>query len=174
MRRLLFSLALLATLGFAGCGGESDGKFDEDAFPFTFEYPDGWEEIDDPEANTSLGSEAVASHAVGLDDANLIAVQNYSLNLAIDEGNIDQAKKEFDGLIQQLTPEAEATIGDVNGYPSLEYEGIPAGQKDGYKSNFTAFFIGDQEYLVNCQYDEENRDEVLAACDQTFDTLEPK
>ena len=38
--RLLLSVALSAiALALVACGSESDGTFDHEGFPFTFEYP---------------------------------------------------------------------------------------------------------------------------------------
>ncbi len=173
-RLILLAAGVLAAVLLLGCGGESDGTFDEDGFPFTFEYPDDWTESDDAEVSKSLGAEAEETLGVGLDDDNGIIVQRYTLAIEITEQNFDQAKAEFDGLLTELAPDIEGTPGEIGGYLSLTYEDVPVDESGDLVSTLVALFDGDQEYLINCQSDEDHRDEVSEGCDLAVDSLEPK
>src|SRR5687768_66496 len=105
-----------------GCGGddeESDGVFDYEEFPFTFEYPGTWEESDEPTVDQQLGAEADATKAVGLDDENGILVQSFTLQRAVDESNLNEAKAEIDGLLNQVEPGTTTVAGEVAGFPAL-------------------------------------------------------
>lgn len=161
--------------GFVACGGDDSGPatLSEDGFPFTFEYPGDWEPSDDVSLGQELGGTADETIAVGLDDDNAIILQRFTLSVSIDEGNLDRARKEFDGLIAAIDPEAAGEAGEVGGYLSLEYEGVALSMPPEGESRLIVLFEGDQEYFLNCQSTPENREEVESACDRALETIEP-
>jgi Septum formation len=178
-RRWVFSvavvLAICAVPAFAACRDDGDGNatFEREGFPFTFEYPDSFELREDVTVVETLGGESDESDdrvAVASDDDNMIVVERFTLNVEVDETNLDQAKQEFDQLFQQVDPSAESQPGEIAGLPSLSLDAItvptPAGE-----SLITVLFEGDQEYLINCQSTPEGRPEVEAACDLILETL---
>lgn len=168
-----FAAALvLASALLTGCGGESDGTFDRAEFPFTFSYPEEFEETEDVTVDQALGAAPDETAAVGLDDDNALLVQRFTLNVAIDESNLDLAKDEFDRLAQQVAPDAAFTQTRVAGLPALELEGVPVESAPDGVSRLTVIFDGDQEYFLNCQSTPEKRAEVEEACDLALETFE--
>jgi hypothetical protein len=177
--RLPLALALLALGGLlGGCGGDDDdsdgGTFDEEAFPFTFSYPDGFEVTEDVTVDQALGAQADETAAVGVDDDNILLVQSFTLNISIDESNLDLAKQEIDGLAKQVDPDASSEETEVAGLPALELDGIAVPTVEEGESRLTVIFDGEQEYYLNCQSTPENREEIAEACDLALETFELK
>lgn len=167
-------LLVAAAITFAVVRGGGDGTFDDDAYPFTFEYPGDWTESDNVTISQELGASGLDKRAVSLDGSNLIIVERFDLNTEIDEGNLDLAQNELDRLVAQIDPSASGEAGETGGYPSITWDSVSIPQPEGAESKLVALFDGDQEYLLNCQSTEEHRDELAAGCDQALDTLEPK
>lgn len=174
-RRLTIFLAAVAFV-VAGCGGddaEEVSTFEDDGFPFTFEYPGDWEKTNEISIDQQLGSQPDETVAVALDEENTILLQRFTLAQEITEDNLGLAKQEFDGLIQQLDPESETEETEVAGYPALTTDAIPLTTPEDGESMLTILFDGDQEYLVNCQSVPEERDTVDAACEKAIESIEP-
>jgi hypothetical protein len=179
--RALRTLALAITVtaaGLSGCGDDGDSDtatFERDGFPFTFEYPDTFvERSDEPEFGQELGAAADDAVAITIDEANGLILQRFTLNIEIDETNLDLATQELDTLLQQVDPDAEGEPGEIAGFTSLTYEQVDLGAPEGGESSYIVLFEGDQEYLINCQSTPEYRDEVREACDQAIETLTPR
>lgn len=174
---MLRPLALLATaelcvFALASCGNESDGVFEHEGFPFTFEYPDDFEETDDVTVGEELGVAADESAAIGIEENDLIAVQSFTLQAEVDQSNLDLAKREVDGLVRQLDPDASTQPTEVAGLPALSAENVIVPGLEGGESRLTIIFDGDTEYVFNCQSTPERRAEVDEACDLALETLE--
>lgn len=168
------ALLVAAVIVLALVKGGGDGTFDDDAYPFTFEYPGDWTESDDVTLGQELGGSGLDKRAVVIDSSNGIIIERFELNFEIDEDNLDVAQREFDGLVAQIDPSASGEAGETGGYPSITYDSVSISQAEGTESKLVALFDGDQEYLLNCQSTEEHRDEVATGCEQALDTLEPK
>jgi hypothetical protein len=169
-------LAALCALALVACGGDSEdgGTFDQSDFPFTFEYPDGFQVTDDVTINRQLGNGADAQAAVALDDDDLIILQSFTLKAEINESNLDVIQKELTRLLDQVDPGTTLKPTRVAGLLGLtgELSTVPD-VEDGH-STLTFFFDGDQEYEINCQSTPDHRDDVDAACTQALDTLKLK
>jgi hypothetical protein len=176
-RGLAASLGVLAigAIGLVACGSDDSGPstFEEDGFPFTFEYPEDFELTEDITFDQSLGGASDEDVSVNLDEDNGIVLQRVTLNQEVDETNLAVAKREFDGLIAQVDPDAQGETGETAGFPSLEYEPIALTTPEDGESRILFLFEGDQEYVLNCQSTPERREEVDAACEQMRDTLAP-
>lgn len=190
MRRLLFmllALSLAATIA-AGCGdgeettstaaddttaaADEPGVFDEADFDITFEYPSGFEPLEDISFNRSAGSSAVATAGVGLDETNLLAVQRFDLNTEVTKDTIDDVRPEADMLFSQLAGEdVKGKDVEVGGLPALQYE-ITLSDPPDAETKATAIFDGRTQYLLNCQATPEEAAAVEEACDMALDTLE--
>ena len=147
--------------------------FERDTFPFTFEYPDGFEFTDKVSASRQLGGGDAADEAVAIvmDEDNGLAIERYTLNAEVSQADLGLVKRELDGLIQHLDPDAAGEAGELAGFPSLTYAAVAVpGLKDG-ETRIIALFEGDQEYLIHCQSTPEGRDEVEQACNLAVDTL---
>jgi len=175
LRSALAAPLLLSALALSACGGDDDGgTFDREEFPFTFDYPDGFEVTEDVTVDQALGAQADETAAVGLDDDNILLVQRFTLNLEIDESNLELAKREIDALAQQADPDAAAEETEVAGLPALELDGIEVPTVDEGTSSLTIIFDGDQEYYLNCQSTPDHREEVDEACALALETFELK
>ena len=172
-RASILALATLAAFGIGACGGESDGTFDHEGFPFTFTYPEDFEEIDEVEISQQLGAAAEETVAVGVDEQDAIILEHFIVQIEVNEQNLRLAKREIDSLLQQLGPGAPPTTEtEVAGLPALTATEVPVSDIEGGLSDLTILFDGDDEYVINCQSTEEHRDEVDEACEMALDTLE--
>ncbi len=170
--------ALLLTLvALAGCGSSDGGtaSFDEDGFDITFEYPEELDEAKNVTIESDAGSAARATAGLGFSKKDVIIVQRYDLRLAIDDDNLDQAKRELDSLIRQISPgSAAGKTGETRGFPSVEYDDVRIRTAEGGRSRLVALFDGDVEYLINCQSTPKRRADIEMACDQVLETVETK
>ena len=174
-RRLLPVLAVALVLA-AGCGddGDSNEVFDREEFPFTFEYPGDLEESGDVTIAQALGAQADETAAVGLDDDNAIVVQTFTLNIEIDESNLDLARREIDSLAQQADPNASSEKTEVAGLPALTVDDLEVPTIENGTSRLIIVFDGDQEYYLNCQSTPDEAAEIDAACDLAVETFAVK
>jgi hypothetical protein len=187
--RVPLLLLVLAAL-IAGCGddsaddsesGGSDGgaedlteTFDHPDFDITFEYPEALEPAEDVQVAESAGSEPVATEAVGVDSTNLILVQRFKLNTAVDDQNFPAAREETDALFSELAGRpTDGTTTEVAGLPAVEYR-LPLTEPAGAETRAVAVFDGDDEYLLNCQSTSEERESIEQACDLALETFEPR
>jgi hypothetical protein len=167
-RSWLLCAVAVAVLGLGGCS-ESD---DEASIPFTYDYPEEFEQVDDVPAQTSLGSPPLASTGLMLDDQDGVVLQSYALNVPITDENVAMAKRELDQLVSQVDRKASGDVGTVAGLPAISYEDIGITTVPDGVSRLTFIFDGDREYLINCQASAHPA-EVEAACDQVLSTLQP-
>jgi hypothetical protein len=179
MRRALPLIVAAAVLG--GCGsddGGGTGRFEEDGFDITFEYPGEMNKAGNVTIASGAGSSAKATAGIGFgkkDTKDVIIVQRYDLNVAIDEKNLDRAKAELDPLVAQISPGAPAgKTGKTRGFPSIDYSGLRVRQIDGAETRLVALFDGDAEYLVNCQSTPKRRADIDKACAQVLRTVAKK
>lgn len=166
--------ASITPVGLAGCGDDDDDElatFERDTFPFTFEYPDGFEVTDDVSASQTLGGGADESVAIAMDEDNALIVQRYTLNVEVNQANLGVVKQEADELFQQVDPEARGVEGEIAGFPSLTYDAVTLTTPEDGESRVINLFEGDQEYLINCQSTPDGRNEIEQACDLAVDTL---
>ncbi len=170
-RALLFVVVSVIALALTACGDSGPKQFEDDGYPFTFEYPEDFQTGSEVTFDDQLGAAADDSTGFGIDDSNLIAVQRVTLNLEIDAGNIDRAKAEFDRLLAEIDPSASAEIAETAGFPSLSYDSLPIPEIEDAESRLTILFEGDQEYVINCQSTPAERETITEACDQALETL---
>jgi hypothetical protein len=176
MLRVVAVGAVISPVGIAGCGG-ADGDsepatFARDNFPFTFEYPEEFEFTEDVSAEQQLGGDAADEVvAIAMDEDNGLIIERHTLNTEFSQADMGLVKRQLDGLIQQLDPDADGEEGNLAGFPSLTYAAVPMpGLNDG-ESRFIVLFEGDQEYIINCQSTPDGREEIEQACDRAIDTL---
>ena len=171
-------IVVAAALAGCGSGGDGSARFDESGFDITFEYPDEMNKADNVTIASGAGSSAKATAGVGYGKKNskdVIIVQRYDLNLAIDAKNLKRAKAELDPLVAQISPGAPAgDTGEIRGFPSIDYRGLEVRNIDGARTRLVALFDGDAEYLVNCQSTPKRRADIAKACAQVLDSVEKK
>lgn len=176
MLRLAAGAAGIIAVGIAGCSGDDDesgpATFQRDTFPFTFEYPDGFEFSDDVSTSQELGGGSDESVGLAIDDHNGLFVHRYTVNTEVNQANLGLAKREFDELIQQVDPDASpGEAGELVGFPSLTYDAVTVPTPEDGESRLIVLFEGDQEYIINCQSTPDGREEVQQACDLAVETL---
>jgi hypothetical protein len=170
--RPLLPLTLSAiALALAACGDESDATFDQQGFPFAFEYPHAFEEVDDVNIDSNLGASADQTAAIAIGDDDLILVERFTLNRAIDRSDLGAAKRQFDDLFRQIDPTVSSRASEVAGLPALTIDQVEIPSVEGGQSRFVALLDGDQEYLFNCQSTPDHREEIEQACDMALETL---
>jgi hypothetical protein len=182
MLRVVAVTAAITPFGIAGCASEADKEtinamvsttttFERDTFPFTFEYPDRFEFTDEFSASRTLGGGADESVGIAMDEDNGLQISRITLEGEINQGNLGLAKRELDGQIQQLDPDAAGEEGEIAGFPSLTYDAVTLTTPEELESRFIMLFEGDEEYVINCQSTPDGRDEIELACDLAVDTL---
>jgi hypothetical protein len=169
-------VALFVLLGVVGLLlGLGDGKFDENEFAITFEYPRDLEETDDVSLTSQLGSGAEETRALALDENNALIVQKYRLNIDANAGNLDSTiKPELDNLLGQVSPGATSVRKEYGGLPALEYDSIKLTNPANGTSRLIFLFDGRDEYEINCQWTPDEREKIQDACDKALDTLEKR
>ena len=168
----------IAAMGLSACGSSDSGssgpaKFHNDAYPFTFEYPNTFSVNDNVTLNQNLGTKTENNLALVLDDTNGIILQTAPLNVAVTKANLDAAKREFDALVGKADPSASGRPTEVGGFPALEYTPIAISSIPDGQSQITFLFQGRNEYVINCQSTPDHRSQMDAACDQAVSTLQP-
>jgi len=176
-RRAGLLLATVAALALSACGDDSSDDsstktFQNDAYPFTFEYPGSLTETSDVSVDQNLGSGATQDNVgLAIDDSNLILLQRATLNFPVDASNLGPVKEQVDQLIAQVDKGASGQTGETGGFPSISYSQIPAPSVQDGESEITFLFDGANEYVINCQSTPDQRDALAAACDQALSTL---
>ena len=171
MRSLLPPALAAIALALTACGDESDKTFDQQGFPLTFEYPHAFEEVSDVDVDTNLGAPADQSAAIAIGDNDLILVERFTLNRAVERSDLDAAKQQFEELFRQLDPTVSSRVSEVAGVPALTIDAVDIPSVEDGQSRFVALLDGDQEYLFNCQSTPEHREEIEQACDMALETL---
>jgi hypothetical protein len=164
---VLFAVMALALIGFLVAGAGGDKTFDEPRFNISFDYPSGFTRRDVPEGNSD------EKISLAIDNNNGIAVSKYEQETRVTEANIGFAQSLLDGVVRQLSsdPSPEAKRVTIAGLPGFEYE-FPIKTLPGVRSRSIFLFQGRDEYQINCQFQSDERQRVMEACDQALDTLE--
>jgi hypothetical protein len=179
MKGRAFAIAGIAVMTFAGCGGDDDGggnkTFDEQGFAITFSYPAAFDPSTDINVDETAGATGSGERAaVALDEENGVFVIKTSLNIPITSKNLERATAEFNDLTAQLAGhEIHGQETQVGGLPALRYPPFDY-PKAGVRSRLTVIFDQQDEYELNCQWDDRHEAEVQKACDLALSTLEPK
>ena len=106
MLRVVAVTAAITPFGIAGCASEADKEtinamvsttttFERDTFPFTLEYPDRFEFIDDVSGSYTLGAGSPdESVAIAMDEDNGLLISRITLEGEINQGNLGLAKRD--------------------------------------------------------------------------------
>jgi hypothetical protein len=143
----------------------------------SFRYPADWETITESGNSASQGTQAW-SETFGIDGANLVMVAEYSINIPITAGNIDQHSEELTNQIEGLFTQAGGSIQQgptkltMAGFPALGYSGTVVNpQAVSVRNRILLAFNDTTEYFVNCQSTTESADVVDAGCEQVITTF---
>ncbi len=129
MNVFLSLAALLATAFPArmrrGKDSDEPNTFDDDAYPFTFEYSGGLERDRRRHLDQQLGNPARTPGPSGSTKPTASSCI-FQLAIEVDVDDIDAAQKELDGLIAQVDPTPPGTVGDMAGLPSVTFDSAPS------------------------------------------------
>ncbi|MBJ7346988.1 MAG: hypothetical protein JHC87_00285 [Thermoleophilaceae bacterium] len=175
LRKLLLTTIGVAVIAAAlsGCGGPA--TFSTPTYPFSFEYPSGWTTSRNAAFVYGAGS-GERSVAVAYKAPNdQVVVTQYKLQKTLPKGIVAN-QKEVDRIVSKLTKQAGGTASDARvvkygGLPGYQY--IIEYQQGGVplRNTLTFLFGGDDEFQINCQSSEKNREEIQKGCDQVLSTL---
>jgi uncharacterized RDD family membrane protein YckC len=139
----------------------------------SFDYPAGWQELPKFQA----GGDEQWSAAVAAADLDLVVVAAYAPYGPVTAENLNTAKSDFEGRVQQAAEQTGGTV--LAGPEEITVAGKPGlwfrltGTHDGtpYESRLVFVFDGTTEYAINCQHTAENADEIERGCDQIIRTF---
>ncbi|MFT6563574.1 MAG: hypothetical protein ACJAY5_000303 [Actinomycetes bacterium] len=142
----------------------------------SFEYPSSWEVTGtsgSAESGNTLWNQKFAAS-----EADFAAITAYKLDQEISGANLGEAQDEVSVTLSQLaaqsngavttplTPEGTAGLPGLTGQLSVE---TPSGQP--VDSTIWVFYDGSTEYLINCQYLQAEKTQMLAGCGLIRDTF---
>jgi hypothetical protein len=167
---IAFGVAALA-LGLSACAGSGGGRYEETGLNITFKIPGGFHIAHDIRVTKSAGANAVDEAGVALDTNNLIIVQRYNLNTAINAENLSKYKGDVDRVIGSLAgKKVSGHQVEYGGLPGYEYVIHVANPAKG-ESRMAVLFDGNVEYLVNCQSTPDKRDKIEKGCRTVLDSI---
>lgn len=175
-RFAICSILALAAIALSGCGGGGEKTFSTPTYPFSFSYPEDWKLTRNAAFNYGAGS-GKASVSVSLKDPyDQVTITQYKLKKTLGEG-VNGNRKELDRIVAKLTVEAKGTASEGE---IVEYGGIPGykyfveySSPDGteLRNQLVFLFKGDDEFQINCQSTDENREQLEQGCNLVLDTL---
>jgi hypothetical protein len=143
----------------------------------TFQYPADWQPFDVSGTAASQGTQAW-SESFGPDEANLVTVSEYAVNIPITVSNIDQHTPELTAQVQGLFTQAGGSMQSgptkltMGGFPAVGYSGTAVNpQAISVKTRIILAFNNSTEYFVNCQSSADATSTVDAGCDQVISSF---
>ena len=124
-RTALGLAALLAVVVLAACGGGGDGPNSVEEDTHSFEYPEGWSELEAEfiaEAPNNTASVSVGPEETGV---NLITVGSFEVPVEVNGENLEQFRDDITAGVEQLFTQADGsidegpipiTVGGIDGY----------------------------------------------------------
>ena len=182
-RRTALGLAVLAALAIlSACGGGGGGPNSVEEDTHSFEYPEGWSELDAEfiaEAPNNTTSVSVGPEETGV---NLVTVGSFSVPVEVNSGNLEQFRDQITAGVEQLFTQADGSIEEgpipitVGGLDGYRFEGTSATPVEGGGEVHTRsiqVYDGTTGFFINCQYAPDAQEEILAGCQQVVDSFAP-
>jgi hypothetical protein len=180
-RRTALGLAVLAALVvLSACGGGDDGPNRVEEDTHSFEYPEGWSELDAEfvaEAPNNTSSVSVGPEETGV---NLVTVGSFEVPVEVNADNLEQYRDEITAGVEQLFTQAEGSIEEgpipitVGGLSGYRFEGTSTTPIEGAGEVHTRsiqVYDGTTGFFINCQYAADAQEEILAGCQQVVDSF---
>jgi hypothetical protein len=181
-RRLLaLALAALAALlALSACGGGDDGPNSVQEDSHSFEYPEGWQELEAEfvaEAPNNTSSVSVGPEETGV---NLVTVGSFEVPVAVNAENLEDYRDDITAGVEQLFTQADGSIEEgpipitVGGLSGYRFEGTSTTPIEGSGEVHTRsiqVYNGTTGFFINCQYQPDREDEILAGCQQVVDSF---
>jgi hypothetical protein len=159
-------------------GGSNAGErtFSNAAYPFTFQYPEGFRIAEITSVAATAGGGASDRVAIALNEDNAIFLaRSEAEDINITEANIRDAVPEVDQVVSELiSAPARGRVQEVGGYPSVVYDEVAVATPPNGQSRMVFLFDGKRQYFINCQSTPDRRAEVGEACDLAVSTLKKR
>jgi hypothetical protein len=169
--------AAIVALALAGCGGGGSSSFESPTYPFSFNYPSSWTLTRDAAFNYGSGGAGKRSVSAALKEPfDQVTITQYKLKKTLPAG-INGNQSEVDRIVQRLVKQAKGSAGDAKvvkygGIPGYQYlVEYPGGTNQTLQNKLTFLFQGKNEFQINCQSSQENRDDLNKGCDQILGSL---
>jgi hypothetical protein len=181
-RRTALGLAVLAALVvLAACGGGGgDGPNSVEEDTHSFEYPEGWSELEAEfiaEAPNNTASVSVGPEETGV---NLVTVGSFDVPVEVNGENLEQFRDDITTGVEQLFTQADGSIEEgpipitVGGLEGYRFEGTSTTPIEGGGEVHTRsiqVYDGRTGFFINCQYAPDSEEEILAGCQQIVDSF---
>jgi len=180
-RTVLGLAALAAVLALSACGGGGDSgpnSVEEDTH--SFEYPEGWSELEAEfvaEAPNNTASISIGPEETGV---NLATVGSFEVPVEVNADNIEEYRDDITAGVEQLFTQAEGSIEEgptpitVGGLSGYRFEGTSTTPIEGESEVHTRsiqVYNGTTGFFINCQYAPDAQEEILAGCQQIVDSF---
>jgi hypothetical protein len=184
-RRRLIALALAALaalLALSACGGGEDGgpsRVEGDGH--SFEYPEGWSQLEAEfvaEAPNNTASVSVGPEETGV---NLVTVGSFEVPVEVNADNLEAYREDITAGVEQLFTQADGSIEEgpipitVGGLSGYRFEGTsttPIEDAGEVHTRSIQVYDGTRGFFINCQYQPDAQEEVLAGCQEVLDSFE--
>lgn len=171
----MVALAVVVVVAVIGLTGGAQ-RYETEVF--SFDYPEGWEEIEGVEfpLAESVGQSGVGEHVVGRDLDNWVMVYSRPDDFGVTAENVDQLLSGTERTFRELADPASGgailvepyvvEVGELPGVRLRVRQRTARGRLS--EGELTQFFAPDRAVVVNCQATEEFEQEVAVACDQVL------
>ena len=180
-QRTALGLAALASLlPLSACGGGEGGPNSVEEDTHSFEYPEGWSELEAEfiaEAPNNTASVSVGPEETGV---NLVTVGSFDVPVEVNGENLEQFRDDITAGVEQLFTQADGSIEEgpipitVGGLDGYRFEGTSTTPIEGGGEVHTRsiqVYDGRTGFFINCQYAPDSEEEILAGCQQVVDSF---
>lgn len=176
------ALVVLSACGGGDSGGGDSGPNSVDEDTHSFEYPEGWSELEAEfiaEAPNNTASVSVGPEETGV---NLVTVGSFDVPVEVTGDNLEQFRDDITAGVEQLFTQADGSIEEgpipitVGGLDGYRFEGTSTTPVEGGGEVHTRsiqVYDGTTGFFINCQYAPDAQEEILAGCQQIVDSFAP-
>jgi hypothetical protein len=179
-RTAFIAVTVVAAYAVSGCGATGSASFNDEAYPFSFDYPGTWTLSRNVSSDDDIAAQQRKSVSVALKEPyDQVTLTEFKLKKKLPKGE-NGFRPEVDRIVGNVVKGAKGKAGkakvvkygDAPGYQYVIT--YPGGEGVTLQSQLTFLFRGQYEYLINCQSSPENRDELQDGCDQILDSVQFK
>jgi hypothetical protein len=179
--RLALGLALVAALmSLAACGGGGGGPNSIEEDTHSFEYPEDWQELEAEFVAQTPNGTASVSVSPEESGANLVTVGSFDVPVEVNADNLEDFRDEITAGVEQLFAQADGSIEEgpipitVGGLSGFRFEGTSTTPVEGGGEVHTRsiqVYDGRTAFFINCQYEPDSQEAILAGCRQIVESF---